>query len=299
LDPNDTYWLQGCHMVHCAFNSLWMGQVMQPDWDMFQTTHPCAEFHAASRAISGGPIYVSDKVGQHDFALLKRLVLPDGSILRCRHYALPTRGSLFNDPLHDGQTMLKIWNLNKYSGVVGAFNCQGGGWNKEERANMCASQFSKRVRSTVSIKDVEWYQVSDPMVAVEGVEEFAVYFFQAHRFCLIGPTDEIHVELDPFQFELFTFVPVKRMPRGIRFAAVGLVNMLNTGGAVERVRCGGGCATVEVRGCGDMWAYASPKPKICKLNGVEVDFVYGIEDGTVRIEVPWNEESNSILEYVF
>jgi raffinose synthase len=299
LDPNDTYWLQGCHMVHCAFNSLWMGQVMQPDWDMFQTTHPCAEFHAASRAISGGPIYVSDKVGQHDFALLKRLVLPDGSILRCRHYALPTRGSLFNDPLHDGQTMLKIWNLNKYSGVVGAFNCQGGGWNKEERANMCASQFSKRVRSTVSTKDVEWYQVSDPMVAVEGVEEFAVYFFQAHRFCLIGPTEEIHVELDPFQFELFTFVPVKRMPRGIRFAAVGLVNMLNTGGAVERVRCGGGCATVEVRGCGDMWAYASPKPKICKLNGVEVDFVYGIEDGTVRIEVPWNEESNSILEYVF
>lgn len=299
LDPNDTYWLQGCHMVHCAFNSLWMGQVMQPDWDMFQTTHPCAEFHAASRAISGGPIYVSDKVGQHDFALLKRLVLPDGSILRCRHYALPTRGCLFNDPLHDGQTMLKIWNLNKYSGVVGAFNCQGGGWNKKERANMCSSQFSKRVHSTISTKDVEWYQVSDPTIVVEGVEEFAVYFFRAQKFCLIGPTDEIHVELDPFQFELFTILPVKRMPRGIRFAAVGLVNMLNTGGAVEHVRCGGGRATVEVRGCGKMWAYASPKPKLCKLNDVEVDFVYGIDDGTIRIEVPWNGGTNSILEYVF
>lgn len=112
-DPNGTFWLQGCHMVHCAYNSLWMGNFIHPDWDMFQSTHPCAEFHAASRAISGGPIYVSDSVGKHNFQLLKSLVLPDGSILRCQYYALPTRDCLFEDPLHDGNTMLKIWNLNK------------------------------------------------------------------------------------------------------------------------------------------------------------------------------------------
>jgi raffinose synthase len=116
-DPNGTYWLQGCHMVHCAYNSLWMGNFIQPDWDMFQSTHPCGEFHAASRAISGGPIYVSDCVGNHNFKLLKTLVLPDGSILRCQHYALPTRDCLFEDPLHDGKTMLKIWNLNKVSHI--------------------------------------------------------------------------------------------------------------------------------------------------------------------------------------
>lgn len=112
-DPNGTFWLQGCHMVHCAYNSLWMGNFIHPDWDMFQSTHPCAEFHAASRAISGGPIYVSDCVGKHNFPLLKRLSMPDGSILRCEYYALPTRDCLFADPLHDGKTMLKIWNLNK------------------------------------------------------------------------------------------------------------------------------------------------------------------------------------------
>lgn len=112
-DPNGTFWLQGCHMVHCAYNSLWMGNFIQPDWDMFQSTHPCAAFHAASRAISGGPIYVSDSVGQHDFNLLKSLVLPDGTILRCEYFALPTRDCLFEDPLHDGKTMLNIWNLNK------------------------------------------------------------------------------------------------------------------------------------------------------------------------------------------
>jgi len=123
-DPNGTYWLQGCHMVHCAYNSLWMGNFIRPDWDMFQTTHPCADFHAASRAICGGPIYISDTVGNHNFELLKTLVLPDGSILRCEHYALPTRDCLFSDPLHDGKTMLKIWNLNKvnYPPQISLFN---------------------------------------------------------------------------------------------------------------------------------------------------------------------------------
>ncbi|RWW56546.1 hypothetical protein BHE74_00036729, partial [Ensete ventricosum] len=119
-DPNGTFWLQGCHMVHCAYNSLWMGNFIHPDWDMFQSTHPCAAFHAASRAISGGPIYVSDSVGHHDFDLLKRMALPDGTILRCDHYALPTRDCLFEDPLHDGKTVLKIWNLNKALQVEGS-----------------------------------------------------------------------------------------------------------------------------------------------------------------------------------
>ncbi|XP_056175331.1 galactinol--sucrose galactosyltransferase-like [Syzygium oleosum] len=130
-----SFWLQGCHMVHCPYNSLWIGNFMRPDWDMFQSTHPCADFHAASRAISGGPVYVSDQVGQHNFKLLRSLVLPDGSILRCQYHALPTRDRLFDDPVHDGKTMLKVWNVNKYPGVVGLFNCQGGGWCGRARTN--------------------------------------------------------------------------------------------------------------------------------------------------------------------
>ena len=130
------------HIAAVAYNSVFLGEFMLPDWDMFQSDHVCAAFHAASRAVSGGPIYVSDSVGSHDFALLRRLALPDGTILRCEHHALPTRDLLFLDPLHDGKTMLKIWNLNRFSGVLGAFNCQGGGWSPEARRNKCWSQCS-------------------------------------------------------------------------------------------------------------------------------------------------------------
>lgn len=86
---------------------------IHPDWDMFQPDHPCADFYAVSWAISGGTLYVSDSVGNHNFNLLTKLVLPDRSVLRCQHYALPIRDCFFQDPPHDGKTILKIRNLNK------------------------------------------------------------------------------------------------------------------------------------------------------------------------------------------
>jgi len=35
------------------------------DWDMFSSRHVAADIHAAARAVSGGPVYVSDAPGPH------------------------------------------------------------------------------------------------------------------------------------------------------------------------------------------------------------------------------------------
>ncbi|XP_020226451.1 galactinol--sucrose galactosyltransferase [Cajanus cajan] len=299
-DPNGTYWLQGCHMVHCAYNSLWMGNFIHPDWDMFQSTHPCAAFHAASRAMSGGPIYISDKVRNHNFELLKTLVLPDGSILRCEHYALPTRDCLFADPLHDGKTMLKIWNLNKHTGVLGVFNCQGGGWFREIRSNKCAAEFSHRVSTKTNPKDIEWNSGKNP-ISIEGVQLFALYFSQAKKLILSAPSDSEEVSLEPFHFELITVSPVTVLPgKSIKFAPIGLVNMLNTGGAVQSLAFDEAHNLVEVgvRGKGEMRVYASERPSTCRIDGKEVDFEY--EESMVKIQVPWPGSSKlSTVQYAF
>ncbi|XP_015954643.1 galactinol--sucrose galactosyltransferase-like [Arachis duranensis] len=316
-DPNGTYWLQGCHMVHCAYNSLWMGNFIQPDWDMFQSTHPCAEFHAASRAISGGPIYVSDCVSNHNFKLLKTLVLPNGSILRCQHYALPTRDCLFMDPLHDGKTMLKIWNLNKYTGVLGLFNCQGGGWCPVTRRNKSACEFSNTVTCFASPKDIEWNNGNNNSnannkkpISINGVEIFAVYLFKENKLKLMKNSDKLQVSLEPFSFELMTVSPVRVLSsynyndnneRLIQFAPIGLVNMLNSGGAIESLVFDDKQSRVKIgiKGCGEMRVFASKKPIVCKINGVDVEFDY--EDNMVRVHVPWpiHEPKLSMLEYLF
>lgn len=112
------------HIGVCAYNTLFMSPIIMPDWDMFHSKHPRALMHGTARMISGGAVYVSDKPGQHDFELLSRLVLSDGSVLRPLLPGRPTRDCLFKDPMRDGKTVLKVWNHNKFGGVLAAVNLQ-------------------------------------------------------------------------------------------------------------------------------------------------------------------------------
>ena len=120
--------------MHVTATTTHAPQIGHVDWDMFQSTHPDGEMHAAARAVGGSPVYVSDRPDAHNFALLRKLVLPDGSVLRCRGAGRPTRDVLFSDVNADGVTALKIWNVNSVTGLVGAFNVQGAKWDRTSRA---------------------------------------------------------------------------------------------------------------------------------------------------------------------
>lgn len=137
----------------------------------------------------------SDKPGHHDFEILKRLVLPDGSILRAKYPGRPSRDCLFIDPVMDGTkyanlsnylhkdfacffcflsflvlffflislsgflySLLKIWNLNNCTGVIGVFNCQEAGiWpclKNPVKANVNAAKISGQV----SPADIEYFE---------------------------------------------------------------------------------------------------------------------------------------------
>ena len=96
---------EASHTVHIAnvvYNSIFMGEIVLPDWDMFQSQHVAGALHAATRAIGGCPVYVSDHPGKHDFEILHQLVFPSGSVLRCRRAGRPTRDCLFRDVTRDG-----------------------------------------------------------------------------------------------------------------------------------------------------------------------------------------------------
>ncbi|MEA1997550.1 MAG: Sip1-related alpha-galactosidase, partial [Gemmatimonadota bacterium] len=113
------------HLVVNAYNSLMTAQLVQPDWDMFQSSHKWGAFHGSARAVSGGPVYISDKPGKHNFALLNKVALPDGRVLRCTDPALPTRDILFHNPLEE-DILLKVFNFNTRANscVLGAWNCR-------------------------------------------------------------------------------------------------------------------------------------------------------------------------------
>jgi raffinose synthase len=204
--------------------------------------------------------------------------------------------------------MLKIWNLNKFSGVLGAFNCQGGGWSPEARRNKCASQCSVPVTARAGPADIEWKQgKTHPVPDVEDATQFAVYFVESKKLELLLPDETVEITLQPFNYELLVVAPVSVLRLasggGAGFAPIGLANMLNSGGAVQSLESStnGGEVTVEVavKGAGEMVAYSSARPRLCKVDGKVADFAY--EDGMVTVAVPWTGSSSKLarVEYIY
>lgn len=317
------------HIAAVAYNSVFLGEIMQPDWDMFHSLHSAAEYHASARAISGGPIYVSDAPGKHNYELLKKLVLPDGSVLRARLPGRPTRDCLFSDPARDGISLLKIWNMNKYTGVIGVYNCQGAAWNSAERKNTFHETHSGAITGTIRGRDV--HLIAEAATDPEWSGDCAVYCHKSGELITLPHNAALPVSLKVLEHEILTVTPIKVLAPGFSFAPFGLINMFNAGGAIQELRyevksgaqlseLGGGyegegngvaeermenrstelvgVVHMEVKGCGRFGAYSSAKPRRCTLGSIEVDFIYNSSFGLVTLNLSHMPEEGQNVHVV-
>lgn len=90
------------------------------DYDMFWTEHETATVSAVLRAISGGPVYVSDEVGKTNADELKPLVTPNGDVWRFDTAAMVTK-DLFYTECSSAETPLKVWSRSGNNFVLAAF----------------------------------------------------------------------------------------------------------------------------------------------------------------------------------
>ncbi|KAL0316826.1 UNVERIFIED_CONTAM: putative galactinol--sucrose galactosyltransferase 2 [Sesamum radiatum] len=299
------------HISSVAYNTVFLGEFMQPDWDMFHSLHPAAEYHAAARSVGGCAIYVSDKPGNHNFELLKKLVLPDGSILRAKLPGRPTVDCLFVDPARDGTSLLKIWNVNKCSGVVGVFNCQGAGWCKVAKKTRIHDASPGTLTGSVQATDVDTIsQIAGP----DWTGDAIVYAHRSREVVRLPKGVSLPVTLKVLEYELFHFCPVKNVTETISFASIGLLDMFNSTGAVEQLeiqknqecldsnsgseassgdRIPVATVTLKVRGCGRFGVYCSQRPLKCTVDNTESEFNYDDATGLMRSlseRSPWPDE---------
>ncbi|XP_075664682.1 putative galactinol--sucrose galactosyltransferase 2 isoform X3 [Castanea sativa] len=277
---------QTLHIAAVAFNSIFLGEVVVPDWDMFYSKHDAAEFHAVARAVGGCGVYVSDKPGQHDFKVLKRLVLPNGLVLRAKYPGRPTRDCLFNDPVMDGKSLLKIWNLNKCTGVLGVFNCQGAGTWPCSKSN-AQEDLSSELSVKVSPTDIEYFE------EVSGnfwTGDCAVFSSSTGSLLRLSKEEKFDVTLKVLQCDVFTVTPIKVYNKKIQFAPIGLINMYNSGGAIEAIDFFSDSSSCKIhvkgRGSGNFGAYSSTKPKSCLINSKIEEFDFRDEDNLLTLIVP-------------
>ncbi|CAJ2644507.1 unnamed protein product [Trifolium pratense] len=288
---------QTLHIASVSFNSLLLGEIFVTDWDMFQSKHETAEFHAAARAIGGCAVYVSDKPRSHDFKILRKLVLPNGSVLRARYAGRPTRDCLFQDPVMDGKSLLKIWNLNKLAGVIGVFNCQGSGsWPmKPLEATPTHLTISGKIRPI----DVEFLEE----VAGENWNgDCILYAFNAGLLSKLPSRGKLEVSLETLQCEVYTVSPIRVFGHDVQFAPIGLLDMYNSGGAVEELSCTMNVANciikIRGRGYGCFGAYSNVRPQCCLVDKKEEEFSYNSEDGLLTIKLDGDGNLRDI-EFVF
>ncbi|KAG8648884.1 hypothetical protein MANES_08G049600v8 [Manihot esculenta] len=303
------------HISSVAYNTLFLGEFMQPDWDMFHSLHPAADYHGAARAIGGCAIYVSDKPGNHNFELLKKLVLPDGSVLRAQLPGRPTRDCLFADPARDGTSLLKVWNVNTCTGVVGVFNCQGAGWCKIEKKTRIHDASPGTLSGSVRSTDVDCIaQVASPDWSGETI----VYAYKSGEVIRLPKGASVPVTLKVLEYELFHFCPIKEIASNILFAPIGLLDMFNVGGAMDKFeikmnpdkkselfdgevssglttslsenRSPAATIALKVRGCGRFGAYSSQRPLKCSVDNAETEFNYDSDTGLVTLTLPIPEE---------
>ena len=246
----------GWHVYVNAMNGVWFGNFTWLDWDMFQSTNPFGPYHAAARAVSGGPVYIADKPGEHDAALVRKLLFRDGTPARCEAPGRLTADCLLVDPFAD-HAALKVFGTTPHGAVVGLFDVE--------------TASDGAIQATVSPEDVPGSKAA----------RYAVWLHEARLCQVVNRQDRLRVNLGARKYDVATIAPV-------RFGGVavfGLVELFNASAAVMDLRRAPGDdgVCVKLRNGGRFAAWTQAKPAQVRVDGAPVAFTW--TDGLLEASV--------------
>ena len=257
----------GYHLLTNAQVSAWYGHFIGVDWDMFQSGHEMGAFHAAGRAVSGGPVYVSDKPGQHNVEVLKKLVCSDGSILRALDPGQPTLDCLFHNT-SDEDVLLKVFNRNKFGWVIGVFNCR----HRPDLENAS-------LRGTYAVLDI-------PDIAPG---RYVIYEHLSKALHIADKAAEFDLQLADGQAEVITICPVVD-----DVAVIGLLDKYNASGAVQDMETTDSTVCFNLADGGLLGAWMKKAPEQVTVGRNVCDFKWNADNGLLTILIPPGKQSVSI-----
>lgn len=189
--------------------------------------------------------------------------------------------------------------MNKYTGVLGVYNCQGAAWNSVERKNTFHETISGALTGAIKGRDV--HLIAEAATDSEWNGDCAVYLHRTSEVTILPYNSALPVSLEVLGHDMFTVTPIKVLAPEFSFAPFGLIDMYNAGGAIEGLKYelkGGarlseldedigvsdarvGKICMDVKGCGKFGAYSSARPRRCIVDSNVVEFVYDSSAGLV------------------
>lgn len=247
------------HAIQNGYNSLLQGQFFWGDWDMFWSDHEENWQNAVLRAVSGGPVYTSDKVGRTDPTYIRPLIKKDGTVIRCEDVGVPTTDCLFEDPVKKGG-IFKLFNRYQNGYVIAAFNI-----GEEEKT----AESSIRIADIPQLSGKEWY----------------VYAHKSKKAAYLKDNGSVNFALDSNDAEIFLLLPVSSFcPAGIleKFIPSGCVSVV-----YEREEQVG----IKVSEPGTFGFFMAHSPKAIYVNGKVAKWEEENIKGAVFVRVPCEEDS--------
>jgi len=237
------------HLYFNAYNALWMSTLVWPDWDMFQSHDPWGLQQAVARAISGGPVYITDEPDKVVLDIVKRLALSSGVLPRPSIPALPTEDCLMRDPYNEPIplklfTKVMIPPLGEY-GLIAAFN--------------------------ITKDDVKLNAVVSPSDAKLSNGNYLLYEYFSGKYQIVAFNEAISFELKPMDVKLFVIAPMKHW-----FVPLGLHDVFIMPMAIDKVILASNETITLLKDTGIFVGYT--------LEDVLIEGIGGFKKGLIKVE---------------
>lgn len=112
------------HIAQNVYSAIWHSQMYHCDYDMWWSGRSAPVQSGLLRALSGGPVYVSDAMGETNPDNIFPVCGHDGDLCRLDGAAMPTADCVYTD-CEKEKRLLKIFNRSGDAFVLGAFNISG------------------------------------------------------------------------------------------------------------------------------------------------------------------------------
>jgi raffinose synthase len=231
------------HALQNAYNSFYHGHFYWGDWDMYWTDNPDDQQNMVLRAISGGPIYFSDKPAQTNPNHIWPLVYRDGKIIRCDQPGQPTEDGLTVNPIVEA-VPLKIWNRIGKTGVIAAFNIHQ----------------EAEVKGDFSPSDIP---------GMEGTD-FWVYEYVQKKLFSLKLDERSELELQQNETVMYSIIP-----KEAEVTPIGLIDKIISTDAVNGCWHGANKTIIHLKEGGKFAFTSANNPVSIMINGTKAEYIQG------------------------
>ncbi len=131
------------HLLQSYANTLWLGQTVWGDHDMFHSSDPVAgRIMAVSKAVSGGPVYLSDEPNDFVAEYIRPLCYEDGELLRPIAPAAPLPDSVFLSAMRADRPYRVIVPLGGKAAAIVAYDLRHPSGDEPMEAAVTADDYT-------------------------------------------------------------------------------------------------------------------------------------------------------------